>query len=92
MPEVYGVGNSAERLKGTSQQIGRKKQLIAYLTLIDQVIANYFSQLANVPNLFSFKNPTTGNPSGERAFYHLRNQIERKQLEIPVPYKCFSPT
>jgi hypothetical protein len=91
-PEIFGVGETSVNPKNTQEGNGQIKQLKAYLTLYDQILANQFSQLANVDNLFSFKNSTTGTPSDEVKFYRLRNQTEREQLKYPVPYKCFAPT
>jgi hypothetical protein len=92
LPEVFGVGEASEHFKGTKEEKARRKQLIAYLTLFDQVLANEFSQLANLKHLFSFSNATTGTPSDETTFYRLRDQFQKKQLKYPVPYQCFSPT
>lgn len=56
LPETYGVGQA-----GLPESVGpvRKaqvKQLKGYLLFFDQVLANYFSQLANVKTLLSADN------------------------------------
>ena len=55
-PEVYSVGPNAKNANASEFQIAQSKQLMGYLTLFDQVLANQFAQLANVGTLFSFKN------------------------------------
>ena len=91
-PAVFAVGTDTVSTNATPLQIAQSRQLKGYLTLYDQILANQFSQLANVPKLFSFKNSVSGDPSDEYTFYAVKNQSEQKQLEYPVPYKMFSPS
>ena len=91
-PEIYAVGAKAINSNASDFQIAQSRQLIGYLTLFDQIIANQFSQLANVSQLFSFKNARSGTPSEMQNFYAIKSKYEKEHLEYPVPFLCFSPT
>lgn len=91
-PEIYAVGENAINSNASDFQIAQSRQLKGYLTLFDQVLANQFSQLANVPQLFSFKNGITGTPSELKNFYVSKTPYEKEHLKYPVPYLSFSPT
>ena len=58
-------------------QKANSRQLKGYLTLFDQVLANQFSQLSNVHNLFSFKNSVTGTPSDRIALYSSIDKLSK---------------
>ena len=91
-PEIYAVGENAINSNASDFQIAQSRQLKGYLILFDQVLANQFSQLANVPQLFSFKNGITGTPSELKNFYVSKTPYEKEHLKYPVPYLSFSPT
>ncbi len=91
-PEIYGVGADSVVANATDYQIAQSRQLKGYLTLFDQVMANEFSQLANLGNLFSFNNCITGTPSDKKTFYDVKDKFEQEHLEYPVPYLSFAPT
>jgi len=91
-PEIFAVGADAINSNASNFQIAQSRQLKGYLTLFDQVLANQFSQLANIDKLFSFKNATTGTPSDQEEFYAVKDKYERRHPEYPVPYQAFSPT
>ncbi|NHN24925.1 hypothetical protein FIA58_004470 [Flavobacterium jejuense] len=91
-PEIYAVGENAINSNASDFQIAQSRQLKGYLTLFDQILANQFSQLANVPQLFSFKNGITGTPSELKNFYTSKTSDEKEHLKYPVPYLSFSPT
>lgn len=91
-PEVFAVGADAITSNAPGFQIAQSRQLKGYLTLFDQVMANQFSQLANVGRLFSFKNSLTGDPSDKEEFYAVKDKYEKEHPEYPVPYLTFSPT
>lgn len=91
-PEQYGIGADTIAENSDPRQIAQSRQLKGYLTLFDQILANQFSQLANVSQLFSFKNSVCGAPSDEKTFYELKDKYEKEHLEYPVPYKMFSPS
>ncbi len=91
-PEIFAVGADATYANASSFKIAQSRQLKGYLTLFDQVLANQFSQLANVSTLFSFKNSLSGDPSDEKIFYKTKNAFEKNHLKYPVPFLSFSPT
>jgi hypothetical protein len=91
-PQQYGIGDDKIEDNSAPIQVAQSRQLKGYLTLFDQVLANQFSQLANVSKLFSFTNSVCGAPSDNDAFYALKDKFEKKHLEYPVPYKMFSPS
>jgi hypothetical protein len=90
-PAQYGIGHDTIEDQSQPVQVAQSRQLKGYLTLFDQILANQFSQLANISKLFSFKNPVCGTPSDEETFYAVKDKYEQKHLEYPVPYKMFSP-
>lgn len=91
-PEIFAVGANSINSNATNFQIAQSRQLKGYLTLFDQVLANQFSQLANIHQLFSFKNSMCGNPSDQAEYYAVKSLYEKEHPEYPVPYITFSPT
>lgn len=91
-PEAFAVGGDAAYSNTSDFQIAQSRQLKGYLTLFDQVLANQFSQLANIGRLFSFKNTLTGTPSDEHDHYAIKDQHEREHPKYPVPYLRFAST
>ena len=91
-PEIFAVGADALVANTSDFQIAQSRQLKGYLTLFDQVLANQFSQLANVDKLFSFKNSHSGTPSDKNEFYATKDEYDKEHLQYPVPYLTFSPT
>ncbi|MFC1603749.1 hypothetical protein ACFL5F_01860 [Planctomycetota bacterium] len=53
-PATYGIGAMGLPASASPQRRAQAKQLKAYLMFFDQLLANYFSQLAHVRDLFSF--------------------------------------
>jgi hypothetical protein len=53
-PENYGIGVTGLPESATPQRKAQAQQLKAYLLFFDQLLANYFAQLAHVRDLFSF--------------------------------------
>ena len=54
-PETYGVGALGLPASASERRKGQTRQLKAYLMFFDQLLANYFSQLAHAKDLFSFQ-------------------------------------
>ena len=52
-PINYGIGNVGLPEIATDERRGQARQLRAYLMFFDQLLANYFSQLAHFKHLFS---------------------------------------
>ncbi|MFN8459461.1 MAG: hypothetical protein U0401_33225 [Anaerolineae bacterium] len=57
-PATYGIGAMGLPESATPQRQAQAKQLKAYLLFFDQLLANYFAQLAHFKDLFSFSQPT----------------------------------
>lgn len=91
-PSIYPTGNNAIEENATANKIAESRQLRGYLSLFDQVLANEFSQLANLAKLFAFNNATTGTPYDLDRFYEHKNAYQKEHLEYPVPFETFSPT
>ena len=91
-PQQYGIGDDKIEDDSAPIQVAQSRQLKGYLTLFDQVLANQFSQLANISKLFSFTNSVCGSPSDKDTFYALKDKFQQKHSEYPVPYKMFSPS
>ncbi len=53
-PAVYGIGELGLPDSAAPQRKAQAQQLKAYLMFFDQLLANYFAQLAQVKDLFSF--------------------------------------
>jgi uncharacterized protein len=53
LPETYGIGNAGLPETATVERKAAAKQLKGYILFYDQVLANYFGQLANVGTLLS---------------------------------------
>ena len=53
LPSIYGLKEFEVTSKSSHQRKSQVNQLKGYLLLIEQVMANYLSQLVNVRNLFS---------------------------------------
>lgn len=53
-PACYGIGTLGLPDSATPERKARAKQLKAYLTFFDQLLADYFAQLAHVKDLFSY--------------------------------------
>ncbi|WP_158992499.1 hypothetical protein [Mucilaginibacter sp. L196] len=90
-PEIFAVGDDAIVASASDFEMAQSRQLKGYLTLFDQVLANQFSQLANVSRLFSFRNSMTGAPTEIRSYYKPEED-DNMNLKYPAPYVAFSPT
>lgn len=55
-PENYGIGANSLQSDSPDYRIAQSRQLKGYLLFFDQVMANQFSQLANLGRIFSFNN------------------------------------
>ncbi|WGH75708.1 hypothetical protein P8625_00670 [Tenacibaculum tangerinum] len=91
-PTAYKVGLNALNSNAPAFQIAQSRQLKGYLTLFDQVLANEFSQLANLKTLFSFKNAISGTPSDIEEYNQLKDAYEKAHPKYPAPFVSFSPT
>ena len=53
-PQNYGIGDLGLSASASPQRKAQAKQLQAYLTFFDQILANYFAQLDHIKDLFSY--------------------------------------
>lgn len=58
-PATYGIGSIGLPDSASPQRKAQARQLKAYLMFFDQLLANYFAQLGNAKDLFSFESSTT---------------------------------
>lgn len=77
LPRLYGAGEGGQTASAPSERKARALQLKAYLTIFDQLLANYFAQLANVKELFAF----TPSSASTRTYFDQPLQDSRLQLE-----------
>ncbi len=58
-PKTYGIGTAGLPAEASPARVALARQLKAYLTFFDQVLADYLAQLANVRRLFSLDKTLT---------------------------------
>ena len=73
-PAVYGIGALGLPASATPQRQAQAKQLKAYLMFFDQLLANYFAQLAHVKELFAF--------SGNTAHTYVAHMLDDPTLGV----------
>lgn len=91
-PESYGIGEMGSADGQEEHETAQAHQLRGYLTLFDQVLANQFTQLANLGTLFSFKNAQSNAPHDLANSHAQRNKLDHQPAPYPAPYQVFSPT
>ncbi len=79
-PNTYGIGAAGLPDSASPQRKGQAKQLKAYLLFFDQLLANYFAQLAQVRDLFSF--------SGDSAQTYFSQAIDDPTLGLAAIYQA----
>ncbi|WDD96734.1 hypothetical protein [Thalassomonas actiniarum] len=73
--QVYGIGKEGLPPSASKQRHAQAKQLKGFLTVMDQILANYCAQLANLKHLFSL------NPDIKRSYF------SQLLFSLPVTYK-----
>lgn len=53
-PDIYAIGHNSLLSDAASYRVASSRQLKGYLMVYDQLLANQFSQLAHIGDLFSF--------------------------------------
>lgn len=53
LPAIYGLKQGELPVQSSKKRIAQMKQLKAYLSIFEQIMADHLSQLANVRNIFS---------------------------------------
>ncbi|MCO7188543.1 MULTISPECIES: hypothetical protein [unclassified Pseudoalteromonas] len=69
-PDIYAIGHNSLESDAPAYRVAQARQLKGYLLLFDQILANQFSQLANLGNLFSFSFDIV--PTSQQMFYQQR--------------------
>lgn len=69
LPQVYGVGEAGLPQSAPPERQAQAKQLKAYLTFFDQILADYLAQLAHVRDLFSMEKECRREQNGRRHTY-----------------------
>ena len=80
-PDIYGVNVNGLPKDASDARKGQTKQLQAYLLFFDQLLANYFSQLAHVKDLFSFHKDTSDQDSLIRTYFSQLVEDEHLNFE-----------
>ncbi|MDW6002499.1 hypothetical protein [Vibrio mangrovi] len=83
-PESYGVGANSLQSDTPDYRIAQSRQLKGYLLLFDQVIANQFSQLANLGHLFSFSFGTGMTAENALIQRYTPDNADPQSMAIPV--------
>jgi len=73
-PETYGIGPGHLPESAPPMRHAQAKQLKAYLMFFDQLLANYFAQLAHVRDLFSY--------SASRSRTYFSQVLDDPELEF----------
>ncbi len=73
-PATYGIGAMGLPESASPERKAQSKQLKAYLMFFDQLLANYFAQLGNAKDLFSFY--------GEQSRTYFSQAIEDASLGL----------
>ncbi len=81
-PLNFGIGTTGLPNTASKKRKAQSKQLVAYLTFFDQILANYFSQVANFSMLIGFSSTnyaTTFNQSLLGKVTNLENVLKNTQ-------------
>lgn len=80
-PDIYGIGYNSWRTDTASYRVARSRQLKGYLMAFDQLLANQFSQLAHVGELFSFRHKPKAS-----------TRVANPDVPTGIPYEKFVTT
>lgn len=76
-PQVYGIGEGGLPDNASPKRQSQASQLNAYLLFFDQLLANYFAQVAQMKDLFSYS------PSGT-YFHQVLSEIDPDDAGSPL--------
>ncbi|MEM9819417.1 MAG: hypothetical protein AAF985_00035 [Bacteroidota bacterium] len=81
-PQVYGIGHYGLPYGADAHRAGQAKQLKGYLSIFEQILANYLSQLANIRHLFSIEDETNATYFSQlpRAIPQLKKLLAKKTM------------
>lgn len=78
-PSFYGIGFDSIQSDTPNFRVAQSRQLRGYLMVFDQLLANQFSQLEQVSQLFSFSEKQTAITAPDKSY-------------SKIPYQLFAPT
>ncbi len=78
-PADYGIGHESVPVGSSQYRVAQSRQLKGYLMVFDQLLANQFSQLAELGQLFSFNGASTVTDAPGKSYNG-------------IPYQPFSPS
>lgn len=84
-PAIYGIGDNEVAPSEGSARIAQARQLQGYLLIFDQLLANQFSQVAHLRQLFSFKSHVPKAPA-------INQHTQEQEYDAGIPLQGFSPT
>ena len=84
-PATYGIGSLGLPESVTPRRKAQAKQLRAYLMFFDQLLANYFVQLANAKHLFSFQSAHAATYFSQSVPDDGLNLIDIRNNDNPTP-------
>ncbi|QMV15963.1 hypothetical protein [Vibrio spartinae] len=82
-PANYGVGANSLQSDMSDFRVAQARQLKGYLLLFDQVMANQFSQLANLGHLFSFSFGSGATAENTLIQRYAQNCADPRLMAIP---------
>ncbi|KUI96885.1 hypothetical protein [Vibrio sp. MEBiC08052] len=82
-PTSYGVGANSLQSDISDFRVAQARQLKGYLLLFDQVMANQFSQLANLGHLFSFSFGSGASAENTLIERYTQNRADPQRMAIP---------
>lgn len=74
-PVAWGIGANSPQTDESSYRTAQSRQLKGYLMVFDQLLANQFSQLANIATLFSFKTASTLADAPGKSYNDMPTQL-----------------
>lgn len=69
-PDIYGIGYNSLQSDAASYRVASSRQLKGYLMVYDQLLANQFSQLAHIGDLYSFHPGHATRKDAEQGLEH----------------------
>lgn len=97
-PLVYGIGEGQLSAEASGSRTSKARQLQAYLTFYDQLLADYLAQLAHIRELFSYKTrvghkasyftqPLVNTPEGARLIRFFNTAKDEEPIpDLHLPY------
>jgi hypothetical protein len=91
-PKNYGIGDIGLPESASPLRVKQAQQLKGYLLFFDQLLANYFSQLDNLKELFSFSNDLPQSYFSQSVLENVPGAEELLDLSGETPYPQWLPS